>query len=84
MNVSLTPELERLVEEKVSSGRYKSASEVVRHALREFSDREREYESRLEALRRDIQQGIDSLDAGRGSPGDEVFARLYAKQGIAP
>ena len=34
MNVSLTPELERFVQEKVHSGRYTSASEVVREALR--------------------------------------------------
>lgn len=34
MNVSMTAELERLVEQKVQSGEYKSASEVVRHALR--------------------------------------------------
>ncbi|MBD3560548.1 type II toxin-antitoxin system ParD family antitoxin, partial [Planktothrix sp. FACHB-1355] len=34
MNVSLTPELEKFVQEKVKSGRYLSASEVVREALR--------------------------------------------------
>ncbi len=34
MNVSLTPELEKLVADKVGSGRYNSASEVVREALR--------------------------------------------------
>lgn len=34
MNVSLTPELERFVAERVASGRYRSASEVVRAALR--------------------------------------------------
>ena len=34
MNVSLTPELERSVAEKVASGRYRTASEVVRAALR--------------------------------------------------
>jgi antitoxin ParD1/3/4 len=34
MNVSLTPELERYVAERVASGRYRSASEVVRAALR--------------------------------------------------
>nr|MBA3726766.1 type II toxin-antitoxin system ParD family antitoxin [Armatimonadota bacterium] len=33
-NVSLTPELQRFIAEKVSSGRYRSASEVVREALR--------------------------------------------------
>ena len=34
MNVSLTPELEEFVGNKVGSGRYNSASEVVREALR--------------------------------------------------
>lgn len=34
MNVSLTPELERFVREKVASGLYNNASEVVREALR--------------------------------------------------
>lgn len=34
MNVSLAPELERFVAETVASGRYRSASEVVRAALR--------------------------------------------------
>ena len=41
-NVSLTPELEALVDSKVSSGRYRSASEVVRAALRLLDERERE------------------------------------------
>ena len=34
MNVSLTPELENFVNSKVKNGRYNSASEVVREALR--------------------------------------------------
>jgi antitoxin ParD1/3/4 len=40
MNVSLTPELERYVQKKVESGRYTSASEVVREALRSLQDQE--------------------------------------------
>ncbi|MBM1174967.1 type II toxin-antitoxin system ParD family antitoxin [Microvirga arabica] len=40
-NVSLTPELESLVDSKVASGRYRSASEVVRAALRLLDERER-------------------------------------------
>ncbi len=34
MNISLTPELENLVNQKVTSGLYHSASEVIREALR--------------------------------------------------
>jgi Arc/MetJ-type ribon-helix-helix transcriptional regulator len=33
MKISLSPEVERLIEEKVSSGRYRTADEVVRHGL---------------------------------------------------
>ena len=41
MNVSLTPELEQLVYEKVKSGRYLSALEVVREALRLLEERDK-------------------------------------------
>jgi putative addiction module CopG family antidote len=34
LNVSLTPELTRFITSRVASGRYQSASEVVRAALR--------------------------------------------------
>jgi antitoxin ParD1/3/4 len=40
MNVSLTPEFERLVNEKVESGLYQTASEVVREALRLLKERD--------------------------------------------
>ena len=80
MNVSLTPELERLVEAKVQSGEYRSASEVVRHALRLLSREEREHEARLEALRAEIQLGIDDFEKGRHEPKDDVFAELRAER----
>ena len=75
MNVSLTPELEKLVNDEVKSGRYKSASEVVREGLRLIRLRE----AKLEALRRDLQVGIDELDKGKGIPGEKVFAEMTKK-----
>ena len=48
MNVSLTPELERLVNEKVDSGLYQTASEVVREALRQLAE---QIKSRGRAIR---------------------------------
>ncbi len=56
MNVSLTPELEQYIRTKVESGRYLSASEVVREALRLLEQKEK----RLEELRVEIQRGLDS------------------------
>ncbi len=56
MNVSLTPELERLVNEKVGSGLYQTASEVVREALRLIKERDQAREQ----LRADVQEGLTS------------------------
>ncbi len=42
MNVSLTPELEALVKEKIRGGLYQTASEVVRDALRLLKQRDDE------------------------------------------
>ncbi len=75
MNVSLTPELEKLVTEEVKSGRYKSASEVVREGLRLVRLRE----AKLEALRRHLQEGVDELDRGEGIPAAKVFAEMNKK-----
>lgn len=63
MNVSLTPELEQYIQEKVSSGLYYSASEVVREGLRLLKEREQLQQIRLQELRQDIQAGLDSGEA---------------------
>ncbi len=64
MNINLTPQLEELVRSKVSSGLYNSASEVVREALRLMEREDQLRETALQQLKKDIQDGIDSGDAG--------------------
>jgi antitoxin ParD1/3/4 len=64
MNVSLTDELGEFVNAKVSSGRYTSASEVVREALRLLERHEQMEAAKLEWLREAYRAGIDSGDAG--------------------
>ena len=76
MNVSLTPELDRYVEGKVKSGRYRSASEVLRESLRIMQQVEEERQARLTALRREIDRGVDELDRGLGMDGDQAFAQV--------
>ncbi|MGI4787449.1 MAG: type II toxin-antitoxin system ParD family antitoxin [Janthinobacterium lividum] len=66
MNVSLTPELENLVQQKVQSGLYTSASEVVREALRLLNDRDTIQQQRLSELQREIKVGLDQLNRGEG------------------
>jgi antitoxin ParD1/3/4 len=64
MNVSLTPELEHLVHRKVETGRYLSASEVVREALRLLEERDQDRESSLAELRKQVAVGIEQADRG--------------------
>jgi antitoxin ParD1/3/4 len=64
MNVSLTPELEKLVNDRVRSGMYSSASEVIREALRLLNDQEKLRRQKLEDLRKEIQIGIDQIERG--------------------
>ena len=64
MNVSLTPDLEEFVAQKVRSGLYNSASEVVREGLRLVHEQDQLRALKLENLRKEIQIGIDQLERG--------------------
>lgn len=79
MNVSLTPELEEFVHSKVSTGRYTSASEVVREALRLFEDHDKARSARVEEFRAEVDRRLASLDRGEGLNGESVFAAIREK-----
>jgi antitoxin ParD1/3/4 len=76
MNISLTPELEQMVDDRVKSGRYASASEVIREGLRLLEEQEQLKQQRLADVRKKIDRGIERLDRGEGIPGVEARARL--------
>jgi len=65
MNVSLTPELEKLVNDKVKSGRYNSASEVIREGLRLLQDHDELKRIRTDELRREIMLGVEQIRNGQ-------------------
>ena len=67
---------EQFIKTQLESGRYSSASEIVRDALRLMEEREQLRQVQLEQLRQQIQAGIDS---GPSIPAEEVFDRLSAK-----
>ena len=76
MNISLTEELEELVQRKVESGRYTSASEVVRAGLRLLEQEDELRETRLAAVRAEVQAGIDQAERGELLDGEEAMARV--------
>ena len=64
MNINLTPQLEAMVREKVAGGLYSSASEVIREALRLMEAQDRLRAVKLEQLRQDVRDGLESGPAG--------------------
>lgn len=80
MNVNLTPALEKLVQTKVKTGRYNSASEVVREALRLLDEKDQLRRIQIQQLRKKIDQGFDSLRRGEGIDGEEVFKALAREE----
>ena len=78
MNVSLTPELEHWVDEKVRTGRYASASEVIREALRLLEQQELARQRRLVQVREKIDRALEQLEQGKALDLEDTRARLRA------
>ncbi|HEY1934142.1 MAG TPA: type II toxin-antitoxin system ParD family antitoxin [Acetobacteraceae bacterium] len=78
MKVSLTPELERRIAEKVRGGLYTSASEVVRDGLRLLFGTDALQERQLARLRADIQVGLEQAENGELPDGAASRARVMA------
>jgi len=76
LNISLTPELEQFIESRVASGRYQTASEVVRAGLRLLEDRERERDAVVDEIRAHIRAGIDQADRGELLDPDAVLEEM--------
>jgi antitoxin ParD1/3/4 len=76
MNISLTPELERLILQKVESGRYSTASEVVREALRCLFDAEEDRARLRSRFEDETRPALEALDRGEGLDGEAVFEEM--------
>jgi antitoxin ParD1/3/4 len=79
MNVSLTPELENFVNAKVGSGRYNSASEVVREALRLLEEHDSARAAQLAEFNCELGRRLASLDRGETVDPVQARARLQRK-----
>ena len=78
MDVHLPAELERLVEDQVASGRYRSAAEVISTALRALDEQDRALDARADAFKAEIERRLAS---GPATPLDfsEVKRRILAE-----
>jgi antitoxin ParD1/3/4 len=79
MNVSLTPELDKFVAGKVESGRYTSASEVVREALRLLEEHDRARSAQVAAFNQELGARLASLDRGEHVKPEAARKRIEQK-----
>ncbi len=76
MNISLTPALEKFVNDKVASGLYNSVSEVIREAIRLLISKEGISQEDLIRLNRDIEEGLNDTTVLNGR---ETMKNLMSK-----
>ncbi|WP_375415017.1 type II toxin-antitoxin system ParD family antitoxin [uncultured Bradyrhizobium sp.] len=73
---SIGKHFEEFIASLIASGRYSTASEVIRDGLRMIEEREQDREAKLEWLRAEIQKGLDS---GPAEEVGDMFARIKAE-----
>jgi antitoxin ParD1/3/4 len=66
-NINLTEHLDQFVQDRITSGRYGNASEIVREGLRVLELREKEEQAKLERLHQAAQEGFDEIDRGEST-----------------
>lgn len=79
MHISLSPELERRIQEKLDSGPYSSASALIAEALELLEERERDYQFDVGQIRVAIERSINEIDHGLGIDGPAFFRELMKR-----
>lgn len=79
ISVSFTPEQAQFLADCVATGRYQSASEVVREAIRMLEDQETHRQIAIERAKQMLEVGACELDAGEEIESASVFAELAKK-----
>jgi antitoxin ParD1/3/4 len=79
MTIALTPDQEQFIQNKLSSGQYGSAAEVIAEALRLLERRDRGYEAWLSQTREQVNVAQAELARCEGIEGHQVIERLREK-----
>jgi antitoxin ParD1/3/4 len=72
MNISVSPELEKWINDKVASGEYATTGELVWHALNLLRDQEKSHEQLVQEFNEDLQRRLDAIDRGEYVTAEEV------------
>ncbi len=80
MDITLTVELEEIINQKIGSGQFNSASEVIGAGLRLLNQWD---QLRLEELKLEIAKGVASLNRGEGMPLDVEAIKAEGRKRLA-
>ncbi|MEZ2234591.1 type II toxin-antitoxin system ParD family antitoxin [Microcoleus sp.] len=79
MKITLKTEQAELIQQKLNSGKYHNAEEVIAEALQLLYQRDREYETWVEETREKVDVAIEEIRRGEGIDGNVVIDQLKEK-----
>ena len=79
MDITLQPELEQFIREKITSGQYQSVNEAINAGLKLLMERELIYQGRFDQLRQEIMVGIEASQRGVFIDSESVFNSIGQK-----
>jgi antitoxin ParD1/3/4 len=79
MNITLTPDIQERISQKIRTGEFQSEDDLIQQALQCFLDMNGE---ELEETKAAIEEALEQSRRGEGIPAEEVFQELRAKYGI--
>lgn len=79
MTISLKPEQEQFLQEKLNSGKYTTVDEILTEAFRLLEERDKQYDEWVKTTQEKLEIGLAQLDRGEGIDGEKVIAQLREK-----
>ncbi|WP_427159826.1 ribbon-helix-helix domain-containing protein [Aliinostoc sp. HNIBRCY26] len=79
MNIQIQPELEKIIQDQIATGRYANAEDVISKALKLLLEWEKGYQDWVDETRDKVNVAIEQLDRGEGMEGDIVIENMREK-----
>ena len=79
MNITLSPQQERFIQELLANGKFQSAEAVISQALKLLEAQQQEYDAWVEDVRNKVDEATAELARGEGIPLDTVMSQLQEK-----
>lgn len=75
MSITLSPEQERFIQEKLNSGQYQNAEQIIHEAF-QLLEKWEQYQQWTKETREKVQVGLAELERGEGMDSEEVIAQM--------